>query len=332
MAVLSGLLTVMDRAARKAGAKLRRDFNEVQQLQVSRKGPADFVSKADQQAERTLYDELLHARPDWGFLLEEVGEITGDPTKPRWIVDPVDGTSNFLHGIPHFAISIAVQEPKPGGHAWGEISQGLVYNPLTDESFWAEKGRGAWLNERRLRVSARRDLSEALIATGILVSYAYSVAATLYLGGDVFFEAAGILTTFSLAGHWLEMRSRFATGRAVEALLKTAGRLPVNVKFFFEGQEEIGSPDLRPFVAANAERLRADMIFSADGLQYAPDQPQIVEALKGLVKAEIVVRGATVGSTLGPAWRRDCQSGDGFGASVGLDEVGGWLGDGRRVL
>ena len=161
----SGLLTVMDRAARKAGAKLRRDFSEVQHLQVSRKGPADFVSKADQRAERTLYDELLHARPDWGFLLEEAGEIPGDPNKPRWIIDPLDGTSNFLHGLPHFAISIAVEEPLANGKR--EITSGLVYQPLTDESFWAEKGRGAWLQDQRLRVSARRDLTEALIATGI---------------------------------------------------------------------------------------------------------------------------------------------------------------------
>ena len=161
----SGLLTVMDRAARKAGAKLRRDFSEVQHLQVSRKGPADFVSKADQRAERTLYDELLHARPDWGYLLEEAGEIPGDPNKPRWIIDPLDGTSNFLHGLPHFAISIAVEEPLANGKR--EITSGLVYQPLTDESFWAEKGRGAWLQDQRLRVSARRDLTEALIATGI---------------------------------------------------------------------------------------------------------------------------------------------------------------------
>jgi myo-inositol-1(or 4)-monophosphatase len=161
----SGLLTIMDRAARKAGSKLRRDFNEVQHLQVSRKGPADFVSKADQAAERTLYEELLRARPDWGFLLEEAGEIEGDPAKPRWIIDPLDGTSNFLHGLPHFAISIAVEEPLASGKR--EITTALVYQPLTDESFWAEKGRGAWLQDKRLRVSARRDLSEALVATGI---------------------------------------------------------------------------------------------------------------------------------------------------------------------
>ncbi len=162
----SGLITVMTRAARKAAPRLRRDFGEVEQLQVSRKGPADFVSMADKRAEATIVDELRHARPAWGLLLEEAGEIAGDPSKPRWVVDPIDGTSNFLHGIPHFAISIAVEEPKPGGSR-AEITQGLVYQPLTDESFWAEKGRGAWHNERRLRVSARRDLSEALIATGI---------------------------------------------------------------------------------------------------------------------------------------------------------------------
>jgi len=161
----SGLITVMERAARKAAPRLRRDFNEVQQLQVSRKGPADFVSMADKRAEQTIFEELKKARPDWGFLLEEGGEIEGDPMKPRWVIDPLDGTSNFLHGIPHFAISIAVEEPRPGGR--GEVTQGLVYQPLTDESFWAEKGRGAWLQDRRLRVSARRDLSEALIATGI---------------------------------------------------------------------------------------------------------------------------------------------------------------------
>src|ERR1043165_6176833 len=167
MVAPSGLIPVMTRAARKAAPRLRREFGEVEQLQVSRKGPADFVSMADKQAEATLVEELRHAQPDWGLLLEEGGAIEGDPAKPRWIVDPVDGTSNFLHGIPHFAISIAVQEPKPGGRAWGEITQGLVYNPLTDEAFWAEKGRGLGLNGRPLPASPRRDLSEALIATGI---------------------------------------------------------------------------------------------------------------------------------------------------------------------
>ena len=172
MSQVSGLVRVMERAARKAGTRLRRDFGEVEHLQVSRKGPADFVSKADQAAERTIWDELRAARPGWGFLMEEGGEIPGDEDKPRFIIDPLDGTSNFLHGIPHFAISIAAQEPRLDGNrlingGWGDVVAGIVYQPITDESFWAEKTRGAWLQDRRLRVSARRHLDESLIATGI---------------------------------------------------------------------------------------------------------------------------------------------------------------------
>jgi len=163
----SGLLTVIERAARKVAPQLRRDFGEVQHLQVSRKGPADFVSVADRKAEETLVAELRKARPDWGFLLEEGGIVEGDPTKPRWVIDPLDGTTNFLHGIPHFAISIAVQEPKRDGAGWGEVTTGLIYQPITDESYWAEKSRGAWRHDQRLRVSARRDLTEAVIATGV---------------------------------------------------------------------------------------------------------------------------------------------------------------------
>jgi myo-inositol-1(or 4)-monophosphatase len=165
MVAHSGLITVMTRAARKAAPRLRRDFGEVEQLQVSRKGPADFVSMADKRAEQTIVEELRNARPDWGMLLEEGGAIEGNPAKPRWIVDPLDGTTNFLHGIPHFSISIAVEERRPDGRA--EISHGLIYQPLTDESFWAEKGRGAWLHDARLRVSARRELTDSVIGTGI---------------------------------------------------------------------------------------------------------------------------------------------------------------------
>ncbi len=167
MPALSGLMSVMEKAARKAGGRLRRDFNEIEQLQVSMKGPADFVSKADQKAEDTIFRDLEMARPDWGFLLEESGEIAGAEGKPRFIVDPLDGTSNFLHGIPHFAISIAVQDPKPDGSGWGDIYMGLVYNPITDESFWAERGKGAFLGHKRIRVSARQKLNESLIATGM---------------------------------------------------------------------------------------------------------------------------------------------------------------------
>jgi len=167
MAAVSGLIRVMEKAARKAGGKLRRDFGEIEHLQVSQKGPSDFVSKADRQAERAIYDELLAARPGWGFVMEEAGVIEGEPGQPRWIVDPLDGTSNFLHGIPHFAISIAAQEPRLDGSGWGDVIAGVVYQPITDETFWAEKTRGAWLQDKRLRVSGRRHLSEALIATGI---------------------------------------------------------------------------------------------------------------------------------------------------------------------
>lgn len=167
MSMYSGLIRVMERAARKAGARLRRDFGEVEKLQVSRKGPSDFVSKADEASERIIYDELVKARPDWGFLLEEAGEIDPNPDQPRWVIDPLDGTSNFLHGIPHFAISIAVQEPKLDGSGWGDVTAAVVYQPVLDETYWAEKTRGAWLHDARLRVSARRNMSDALFATGM---------------------------------------------------------------------------------------------------------------------------------------------------------------------
>lgn len=186
----SGLITVMTRAVRKAAPRLRRDFGEVEQLQVSKKGPADFVSVADKRAEATLIEELRNARPDWAILTEESGELPGDPTKPRWVIDPLDGTSNFLHGIPHFAISIAVEERKAGGGS--EITQGLVYQPLTDESFWAEKGRGAWLHDRRLRVSGRRYLDEALIGTGLPHSGRGDVATWARIYSAIGPEVSGI--------------------------------------------------------------------------------------------------------------------------------------------
>ncbi|MBZ6378741.1 inositol monophosphatase [Pacificimonas flava] len=154
------LITVMDRAVRKAAPRLRRDFGEVSALQVSRKGPSDFVSNADRATEETLVEILSQARPDWGFVLEEGEDIRGRNDNERWIIDPLDGTSNFLHSIPHFAISI-------GAEIHGEIRAACVYQPLTDEFFWAEKGKGAFLHNQRLRVSARRELGDALLATGI---------------------------------------------------------------------------------------------------------------------------------------------------------------------
>ena len=154
---LSPHLTVMANAAQKAARRLLRDFSEVEQLQVS--------VKADMRAEQTLREELNKARPGYAFLLEETGASGSDNWTWRWIVDPLDGTTNFLHGMPHWCISIGLERRLPDGKA--EIQAGLIYAPAIDEMFWAEKGTGAFVNERRLRVSARRDIHEAVFATGI---------------------------------------------------------------------------------------------------------------------------------------------------------------------
>lgn len=146
-------------AARAAGASLARDFNEVEHLQVSRKGPADFVSKADTRAEKIIYDELSKARPGYGFVMEEGGVIEGTDKNNRFIIDPLDGTLNFLHGQPHFAVSIALERD-------GELLTGVVFDVAKNEIFWAETGRGCWLDNRKLRVSTRTRLAESVIATG----------------------------------------------------------------------------------------------------------------------------------------------------------------------
>lgn len=155
----SALLNVMVQAALKAGKSLSRDFGEVQNLQVSVKGPSDFVSQADLKAEKIVRDELLKARPTYGFLGEEGGEEKGTDGAHRWIVDPLDGTTNFLHGIPQFAVSIALERN-------GELVAGVIFNPAVDELYTAEKGGGAFLNDRRIRVAARRVLSDCVIGCG----------------------------------------------------------------------------------------------------------------------------------------------------------------------
>src|SRR6266536_714697 len=156
----SALLNVMVRAAHKAARGLKRDFGEVERLQVSLKGPANFVTAADHRAEEVLRTELTKARPGYGFLGEEGGLTLGTDQTHCWIVDPLDGTTNFLHGIPQFAISIALSRD-------GTVVAGLVYNPATDELYTAERGKGAFMNDRRLRVAARRRLDDAVVACGL---------------------------------------------------------------------------------------------------------------------------------------------------------------------
>jgi myo-inositol-1(or 4)-monophosphatase len=160
MALKSPVTNVMEAAARKASRGLIRDFGEIEHLQVSRKGPADFVSAADLRVERILREELSKARPGWALVTEEKGGAIPDDREDVWIADPIDGTTNFLHGIPHFCVTIA---------HWrrGEIVAGIIYQPIGDELFWAEKGMGAYHNRRRIRVSARQNLADAVIATGL---------------------------------------------------------------------------------------------------------------------------------------------------------------------
>jgi myo-inositol-1(or 4)-monophosphatase len=156
----SPALNVMVAAARKAARPLSRDFNELENLQISMKGPADFVTSADKRTESILIEELTRVRPGYGFLGEETGAVEGKDTTHRFIIDPIDGTTNFMHGIPHFAISIALERE-------GQLVSGVIYNPITDDLFTAEKGHGAFCNNKRLRVAGRKELAPAVIAAGL---------------------------------------------------------------------------------------------------------------------------------------------------------------------
>ena len=159
MASQTPIMNVIMRASEKAARSLLRDFNEVENLQISAKGPGDFVSAADRRSEEIIFEELKKARPDYNFLMEESGTVPGKDSDYRWIIDPLDGTTNFLHGLPHWAISIGLEHK-------GEIVAGLIHDPVKDEIFHAEKGKGAFMRRRRLRVSGRNDLMLATIATG----------------------------------------------------------------------------------------------------------------------------------------------------------------------
>lgn len=168
----SANLNVMIKAARKAGRSLVKDFREVENLQVSSKGPGDFVTRADREAERIIKEELRGARPNYGWCGEETGTEDGEDPTRRWIVDPLDGTTNFLHGLPHWAVSIALEHK-------GEVVAAVVFDPAKDEIFTAEKGDGAFVNDKRLRVSGRRDMNSAIFATGVPFGGRGTLPATL---------------------------------------------------------------------------------------------------------------------------------------------------------
>ena len=181
----SANLNVMMKTARIAGRGLLKDFTEVENLQVSSKGPGDFVSRADKQAAATIREALMEARPTYGFLGEEGREIEGEDPTRRWIVDPLDGTTNFLHGLPHWAISIALEHK-------GQITAGVIYDPVKDELFHAEKGEGAWMNQSRLRVSGRTRLIECCFATGLPFGGRPDLPATLQDLARVLPTCAGV--------------------------------------------------------------------------------------------------------------------------------------------
>jgi len=181
----SANVNVMIKAARAAARGLLRDFGEVENLQVSRKGAADFVSRADIKAEEVIKRELMTARPAYGWIAEEGGEQKGPDDTRRWIVDPLDGTTNFLHGLPHWAISIALEHKR-------EVVAAVILDPVKDEIFVAEKGAGAWMNDRRLRVSGRRDMTEMIFATGVPFAGTNGLPATLKDLGRLMPRCAGV--------------------------------------------------------------------------------------------------------------------------------------------
>ncbi|MFE3836324.1 inositol monophosphatase family protein [Pseudogemmobacter sonorensis] len=248
----SANLNLMIKAARKAARALVKDFREVENLQVSAKGPGDFVSKADREAERIIKEELLGARPTYGWLGEETGTAEGqDPTR-RWIVDPLDGTTNFLHGIPHWAISIALEHK-------GEIVSAVVYDPAKDEMFFAEKGAGCWLNDnRRLRVSGRRALHESIFATGVPFGAKRTLPATLKDFSQLLPATAGVRRMGAAAldlawvaagryeGYWERELNAWDIAAGI-LLVKEAGGLVEGLR---EGQDPLESGSV---LAANEQ-------------------------------------------------------------------------------
>ncbi len=265
MVVKSPLINVMERAARKAGRGLIRDFGEVEQLQVSPKGPGGFVTTADVKSAGVLAEELSRMRPDFGYLSKQAGAVPGRDVEHRWIVDPLNGADNFLHGIPHFCISIAVERTAmSAGRVRSETIAGLVYTPLTDDSYWADKAQGAYLNDRRMRVSGRRKIAESLIAIGAPTLDEESHQGFLS-GTGALMEKAGTLRRFGAAaldlayvaagrfdGYWQE---------GLEPWNQAAGALLVREAGGFITELAGGSKmmDSGSIVAAN-DQLHTDML------------------------------------------------------------------------
>ena len=183
--IRSALMNVMTAAAIKAGRGLKRDLGEIENLQVSVKGPGDFVSAADKKAEKTIFEELSKARPGYGFLMEEAGVVEGSDKSHRWIIDPLDGTTNFLHGFPHYAVSIALSHK-------GVLSQAVIYDPVRNELFTASRGRGAYLNDHRMRVGKRSKLQGCLLGTGFPFREFTNVDAYLAMFRDLMQKTAGV--------------------------------------------------------------------------------------------------------------------------------------------
>ena len=278
---LSPALNVVVAAVQKVGRRLLRDFGEVENLQVSVKGPGDFVSQADMRAEEALLHELSRARPNFSFLMEETGPHGPEDWEWRWVVDPLDGTTNFLHGIPHWCISVAVERRIAADRT--EIVAGVIYNPPADELFWAEKGMGAFLNDRRLRVSGRKDLHQAVFATGIpfagvprKAEFSAILARVMpHVAGVRRFGSAALDLAWTAAGrydgYW-ELGIKSWDIAAGLILLREAGGFatdPEGGDPYAEGNVVAGNPVLQP----KLRELVAEGIAAARGAARPPSPP-----------------------------------------------------------
>jgi myo-inositol-1(or 4)-monophosphatase len=245
----SANLNLMVKAARKAGRSLVKDFREVENLQVSAKGPGDFVTRADREAERIIKDELRGGRPTYGWLGEETGAEAGEDPTRRWIVDPLDGTTNFLHGLPHWAVSIALEHK-------GEIVAAVVYDAAKDEMFTSEKGQGAWLNGMRLRVSGRRQMEEAVFATGVPFGTKRTLPLTMQDLARLMPQCAGVRRWGAAALDLAYVAAGRYDGyweREISAWDMAAGLLLVKEAGGFAGGLGVGKPfDTGTVVAGNA--------------------------------------------------------------------------------